>query len=84
MPPSSPDQDESLTALGQAVRQLRQEKGLAQEELARRADLHQALIARIEAGRRNPDWGTVRRISYALDLPLPDLIRKVEALEEES
>jgi transcriptional regulator with XRE-family HTH domain len=83
MSPSPSDQDESLAALGQAVRRLRKEKGMTQEELAQRADLPQTVIARIEAGRREPNWGTVRRISYALDLPLPELIREVEALEAE-
>lgn len=79
LPP--PDQDDSLLALGRAIRELRGEKGLTQEELARRADLDPPHLAAVESGRRNPTWGTVRRISYALDLPLPELIRRAEEVE---
>lgn len=82
MPPS-PDQDESLRALGQVVRQIRKETGLTQEELARRAGLQEIELGRIESGQRDPAWGTVRKLSYGLDLALPELIRRVEALERE-
>lgn len=84
MSPPPQDQDESLTALGRVVNQIRKEAGLTQEELARRADLQEADIGGIESGQRNPTWGTVRKISYGLDLPLPELIRRVEALEREA
>ncbi|HEX5527695.1 MAG TPA: helix-turn-helix transcriptional regulator [Solirubrobacterales bacterium] len=84
MSPPPPDQDESLAALGRVVSQVRKEAGLTQEELARRAGLEEADVGRIESGQRNPTWGTVRKISYALDLPLPELIRRVEALEREA
>ncbi len=79
----SPDQDESLRALGRVVGRVRKEKGLTQDELARRAGLHEAEIGRIESGRRNPTWGAIRAISYGLDLPLPELIRRVEELERD-
>lgn len=76
-----PDQDDSLAALGRAIRQLRRERGMTQEELARRAHLAPSNLAAIESGRRNPTWGTVRRISYGLALPLPELIRKIEGMD---
>lgn len=51
------------------------------EELALRADLHVSYISFIERGQRNPTWGTVRRISIALGVPLPELARRAEEFE---
>jgi transcriptional regulator with XRE-family HTH domain len=81
--PISPDRDESQVALGRVVRQVRVERKLTQEALAQRADLHETYISFIESGRRNPTWGAIRKISYGLGIPLPELIRKVEELERE-
>jgi transcriptional regulator with XRE-family HTH domain len=75
--------DKVLVALGQAINEVRKEKELTQEELARRVDLHTTYIGLIERGRRNPTWGTVRRISIALGVPLPELARRAEELERE-
>jgi len=83
VPPVPPERDDAQIALGQAIRQIRVERKLTQEALALKAGFHETYISFIESGRRNPTWGAIRKISYALDLPLPDLIRKVEELEEE-
>jgi len=80
--PSLPaDESKTLIALGRAVRGLRKEKGLTQEELAERADLHESYISIIEGGQRNPTWATVRRISYGLGVPLVELIERADELE---
>src|SRR3954452_4702424 len=52
--------------LGSAVRMLREQGHLTQEELASRAELEPSLIARIEAGEADPTWGDARRIAAAL------------------
>jgi len=71
-PPSDRAQDPNA-ALGAAVRQLRERAGLDPGELATRAELKEQDVVEIEAGRLEPTWGDLRRIAYALEVPLPDL-----------
>jgi transcriptional regulator with XRE-family HTH domain len=83
VPPLPSDPDKVLLGLGRAINKARKEKGLTQEGLALRVDLHETYISIIESGRRNPTWLVVRRISDALGVPLPDLARRAEELERE-
>jgi len=62
----------------QALRQLRQEKGLSQEELADRAGLHRTYISQIERGIKSPSLRSLERIARALDVQLSTLIKKME------
>ena len=79
--PSTSFENKALVALGRAIREIRKEKGLTQEELARRADFHESYISVLESGRRNPTWGTVRWISQGLGIPLFELVRRADELE---
>jgi transcriptional regulator with XRE-family HTH domain len=69
--------------LGSAVRMLREQERLSQEELAARAKLEPALITRLEAGDVDPTWGDTRRIAAALGTSVDRLAELVEELEEE-
>ena len=69
-------------ALGSAVRQLRKNAGLTQQELADKAEVPVEKLRRIESGRIDADWGTVRRLAYALETQLPELFRLTEELTE--
>ena len=73
--------NEPQPGLGKAIKELRHEKGLSQEELGLRAEIHPTWISHIESGRNNPAWGSVRRIAAALEIPLSDLVVRVEDLE---
>jgi transcriptional regulator with XRE-family HTH domain len=70
--------------LGQAVRIRRLELGLTQEELALRSGLHQRWISNVETGRRNPSYGSLRRLGTALDSRASELIAGAELLETEA
>jgi transcriptional regulator with XRE-family HTH domain len=72
---------EPQRALGHAIRELRIERGLSQEELAHGADTHPTWISHLESGRNNPSWGTVTRISEALGVSLSELVARVERNE---
>ena len=72
---------DSQPGLGAAIRQLRQQNQLSQEQLADSADIHPTWISHIESGRNNPAWGTVRRISQALGVPLSELAALAEKLD---
>jgi transcriptional regulator with XRE-family HTH domain len=69
---------EPLDAFAANVRRLRQERGLSQERLAERADLHMTDIARIETLRRDPGVRVVAKIAHGLGVPAPDLLAGVE------
>lgn len=70
-------------ALGQAIRQLRDDAGLTQEELAGRADVPLAELRQIEGGEVDADWGTLRRLSQAMGVELADLFRLAQKREGE-
>jgi transcriptional regulator with XRE-family HTH domain len=72
---------EPQPGLGRAIRQLRTERGLSQEELGRRAEIHPTWISHLESGRNNPAWGSVRRIAAALDVKLSELAALAEERE---
>jgi predicted transcriptional regulator len=48
------------------IRQLREELGWTQEDLAKRAHIDQADLSRIERGGIDPRWSTVNKIINAL------------------
>lgn len=48
------------------IRRTREELGWSQTELAKRAQIDQADLSRIESGGTDPRWSTVNRISTAL------------------
>lgn len=77
-PRKDPDR-EANELLGAAVAELRQRADLSRAELAGRAELQEQEIAALEAGEREPTWGDLRRIAYALEVPLPDLLARLEA-----
>ena len=72
---------EPQPGLGRAIRQLRTERGLSQEELGLRAEIHPTWVSHLESGRNNPAWGSVRRLAVALDVRVSELADLAEELE---
>lgn len=60
--------------VGQNVKALREAKGLSQEELAHRADIHVTYLSGVENGRRNPTILVLERIANALDVSPSQLL----------
>lgn len=60
-------------ALGQKILELRQQKGLTQEELVEQCNISVRTIQRIEAGETMPRVYTIKTILSALDRDLDDL-----------
>jgi transcriptional regulator with XRE-family HTH domain len=73
-----PTSAEADLALAATLRRLRHERGETQEDLAHKARLTVAALARIERGVANPAWTTVKRIAAALDISLAALAEAVE------
>jgi transcriptional regulator with XRE-family HTH domain len=67
-------------AFGQRLRQLRKERGVSQDDLAHRTDVHPTAIGRLERGSREPRLTTILRIARGLDVEpgkLLDELRRV-------
>ena len=64
--------------LATAIRELRSEHGLSQEDLAHAAGITTSALARIESGRVDPAWGTVRSIASGLGVSLSALAARAE------
>jgi transcriptional regulator with XRE-family HTH domain len=60
--------------VGAAIKAKRKEQLLRQEELARRVGITQSYLSQLENDRKEPNLSTLRRISEALNIPLPFLM----------
>lgn len=69
------------TALGLAVKHRREELGRTQEQLANDTDLHQRWISNVETGKRNPSYGSLRRLAAGLSLTASELLHRAEQVE---
>ncbi len=76
--PRSPEH----AALGEAVRRLRLEAELSQEQLAERAGTDLTQIGGIERGVRNPSYTTLLRLAAALETSVGELTSLADRLRE--
>lgn len=74
MPPRADPQ----VALGEVIKQLREDRGLSQEAVALKADVHQTWLSRLECGTLNPAWGMVGRVAGALGVEVSDVAKAAE------
>jgi transcriptional regulator with XRE-family HTH domain len=58
---------------GNTLRQLRDERGYSQEELAERAELHRNYVGGVERGERNVALENIVKLAKALSVPPRDL-----------
>lgn len=62
--------------VGLNLQALRRARGLSQEELSHRSQLHQTYLSGIERGKRNPTVTVLQRLAEALGTEIEDLVRK--------
>jgi len=74
--PRSPEH----AALGEAIRQLRLEAELSQEQLAERASTDLTQVGGIERGVRNPSYTTLVRLATALETSVGELTSLADRL----
>jgi transcriptional regulator with XRE-family HTH domain len=67
-----------LLGLGGALRELRTDRRLSQEELGLRTGVHRNYIGGIERGERNPSVTTIATLAEALGVQLSDVFLRVE------
>jgi transcriptional regulator with XRE-family HTH domain len=70
-----PDDVQTLLAVGTAIRSLRKDKGLSQEELSHRSSIDRSHMGRIERGERNLTMLNLVRISRGLECPASDILK---------
>ena len=68
-------------ALGRAIRELREKRGLTQEAVAHEAGVTASTYGLIERGQSNPTWATVEDIASALGVSVGELARRAEKLK---
>jgi transcriptional regulator with XRE-family HTH domain len=78
--PRSPEH----AALGEAIRQVRTERGLSQEELADAAGMHVTHVGGLERGVRNPSYTTLVRLSRALGVEPGGLVSVADEIRTRS
>jgi transcriptional regulator with XRE-family HTH domain len=64
--------------LGRALRQLRVEREMTLEALAKASDLHWTYLSGIERGRRNPTLKVLAAVAGALNIRTSELIHLAE------
>jgi len=83
MPPRRrrPPRTPGLAALGEAIRQLRQEAGLSQEQVADLAETDLSQVGGIERGVRNPSYVTLQRLAAALGTTVGVIASRADELQ---
>jgi len=66
--------DELLFKFGDHIRQLRKERGLSQETLSFKADLHRNYICDVERGARNISLKAMKQLADGLGVSLMELM----------
>jgi transcriptional regulator with XRE-family HTH domain len=83
MKKSSPKshKDKSIEqSFGQILRQLRQERGLSQEELALESGYHRTYISQLERGLKNPSLLTIFQLAKVLEVEPAEIIERIQTL----
>lgn len=76
--------EDFAAAFGAVLRSIRNDRGLSQEELAFKADIHRNYVGLLERGVRQPSLATIFYIADALNLPASDLVAKVDIYRKQN
>jgi transcriptional regulator with XRE-family HTH domain len=69
-----------LVGLGRAIRAIREQQGVSQEELGLRSGVHRNYIGGIERAEREPSVTALARLAETLDVRPSDLLALAERL----
>ena len=64
--------------VGENIRALRDDRDMAQDELAHLAEIHTTYLSGVETGKRNITLNVLERIAKALGVVEEDLVRRPE------
>jgi transcriptional regulator with XRE-family HTH domain len=66
-------------AFGRVLREIREERGLSQEQLGFESGYHRTYISFLERGKKNPTLATVFNLAETLKIPAWEIVQKTEA-----
>ncbi|BBE17855.1 hypothetical protein AQPE_2014 [Aquipluma nitroreducens] len=66
--------DQILKKIGSRIKEIREAKGVSQQDLASICNFEKANMSRIEAGRTNFTISTLYKISHALEITISELV----------
>lgn len=66
-------------AFAKALREIRTERGVSQEDLGFESGYHRTYISLLERGKMNPSLRTILSIAAVLKVPAAELVGRVEA-----
>jgi transcriptional regulator with XRE-family HTH domain len=69
------------TEIGLILRQIRIDKGLSQEDLAFKCDLHRTYIGSIERAEKIATILTLEKVANALNVSLSDIFKQYEKIK---
>jgi transcriptional regulator with XRE-family HTH domain len=69
---------EPVVAFGHALRRLRKERGMTQEQLGLEADLRRTFISVLELGQQQPTLTTIIKIANVFGIRPSELLREAE------
>lgn len=86
MPPRRRSRPRSAehAALGEAIRRLRKEAGLSQEQLAELAGTDLTQIGGLERGVRNPSYSTLLRLATALQVQVGAIATLADRIQDQT
>lgn len=61
--------------LGRAVKHVRTNQGLTQEQVSASAGMHPTYVSDIERGARNPSWEALTRLAHGMGVPMSEIAR---------
>lgn len=74
---NTPQQSNAIDhAIGSALRDLRESRGITARQLAKNSGISAAMISRIENGQVSPSISTLQALSLALEVPIVSLFRE--------
>ena len=73
--------DSVLIRYGRAIRQLRNDKQISQEEFADMCGMHRSYMSDVELGKRNISLENIEKIANALDMTISQLFKVAEDTE---
>ncbi len=76
-----PEPKKSQVAMAAAIRQIRKREKLTQEQLAAKAGVHLTWVSRLESGRYDFLWSSLRRVAAGLGVTPMELVALSERIE---
>ena len=61
--------------VGRRIQNIRESKGISQQELAAKCNFEKSNMSRLEAGRVNPTLATLEKVALALEIDIIELFK---------